>query len=168
MTTLAAIAAWTAVQVTLPIRAGVFPTEVRWSGDGHRFSWRMRIYDRRAEGVFIVRSGDETWEVDPRDYLSDRQSSKMLVRSDMIHQFANHLEAVWREAGHGDVEVRAEIWKSLNGRPPQLFVDADVDLTAVDLAYARPDPWVLPIQIPVWGVAENDRRHQEIELTLQR
>jgi hypothetical protein len=168
MTALAAIATWTAVQIALPIRAGAFPTEVRWSGDGHRFSWRMRIYDRRAEGVFIVRSGDETWEVDPRDYLSDRQSSKMLVRSDMIHQFANHLEAVWREAGHGDVEVRAEIWKSLNGRPPQPFVDADVDLTAVDLAYARSDPWVLPIRIPVWGIAENDRPHQEIELTSRR
>ncbi|MGP1356286.1 HTTM domain-containing protein [Roseicyclus sp.] len=168
MTALAAIAAWTAVQVVLPVRAGAFPTEVRWSGDGHRFSWRMRIYDRSAEGVFIVRSGDAEWQVDPRDYLSDRQTSKMLVRSDMIHQFANHLEEVWRAAGHDDVEVRAEIWKSLNGRPPQLFVDPDVDLTAVELAYARSDPWVLPLEAPVWGIAENAQGRQVTDPTLRR
>ncbi len=157
MATLAAMAAWTAVQVVLPIRAGAFPTEVRWSGDGHRFSWRMRIYDRDAEGVFIVQSGDEVWEVNPRDYLSHRQTWKMMTRSDMIHQFANHLEAIWREAGHEDVAVRAEIWKSLNGRPPQRFIDPDVDLTAVPRAYARSDPWVLPNAIPVWGIAGNGR-----------
>jgi uncharacterized membrane protein YphA (DoxX/SURF4 family) len=159
---LAAMLAWTAVQLVLPIRAGAFPTEVRWSGDGHRFSWRMRIYDRDAEAVFIVRSGDEEWRVDPRDYLSRRQTSKMIVRSDMVHQFANHLEAVWREAGHADVEVRAEIWKSLNGRPPQPFIDPEVDLTAVPLAWARADDWVLPNRIPVWGVADSAASRAEV------
>ncbi|KPQ14810.1 MAG: Vitamin K-dependent gamma-carboxylase [Rhodobacteraceae bacterium HLUCCO18] len=157
MAALAVIAAWTAVQIVLPIRAGAFPTEVRWSGDGHRFSWRMRIYDRDADGVFIVRSGDEVWEVDPNDYLSRRQTGKMIVRSDMIHQFATHLEDVWHEAGHGDVEVYARIMKSLNGRPMQPFIDPDVDLTAVPLAYARSDAWVLPNRIAVWGVAHNPR-----------
>jgi hypothetical protein len=157
MAALAAIAIWTAVQIILPIRAGAFPTEVRWTGDGHRFSWRMRIYDRDAEGVFIVRSGDQVWEIDPRDYLTNRQVTKMLVRSDMVHQFANYLEEVWREAGHGDVEVRAEIVKSLNGRPMQRFIDPDVDLTAVPLGYLSSDDWVLPNEIAVWGVADNER-----------
>lgn len=160
MAALAGMAGWLAVQIVLPIRAGAFPTEVRWSGDGHRFSWRMRIYDRDAEGVFLVRSGDEEWQVDPRDHLTRRQAWKMMVRSDMIHQFAGHLEALWREAGHGDVEVRAEIRKSLNGRPPQPFIDPDIDLTAVPLAYARADAWVLPNTIPVWGVADTARAHR--------
>jgi len=157
MAALVAMAGWLAVQIVLPIRAGVFPTEVRWSGDGHRFSWRMRIYDRDGEGVFVVSSGDQTWRVDPRDYLSDRQTWKMIVRSDMVHQFAGHLERVWQEAGHTDVQVRAEIMKSLNGRPPQLFVDPQVDLTAVPLRYFRSDPWVLALREPVWGLADNAR-----------
>ena len=149
---LVAMAAWVAVQVALPLRAAAFPTEVRWSGDGHRFSWRMRIYDRQAEGVFHVTAGDQVWVVDPTDYLTRRQAGKMLVRADMVHQFANHLEAIWQAAGHADVEVRAEIWKSLNGRPPQLFLDPRVDLTAVPLRYARADDWVRPLEIPLWGL----------------
>ncbi|SFA57203.1 Vitamin K-dependent gamma-carboxylase [Paracoccus halophilus] len=152
---LIAMAGWLAVQVALPLRSTAFPTEVRWSGDGHRFSWRMRIYDRQAEGVFHVRSGEQEWQVDPNDYLTWRQAQKMLVRSDMVHQFAGYLESRWREAGHRDVEVRAEIWKSLNGRPPQLFIDPDVDLTAAAPSVWRADPWVLPLNEPVWGVARN-------------
>lgn len=152
---LLAIAGWIAVQIFLPLRAGLLPTEVRWSGDGHRFSWRMRIYDRQAEGVFHVRAGNQNWVVDPRDYLTGRQASKMLVRSDMIHQFAGHLETQWKEAGIDDVEVRAVIWKSLNGRPPQLFIDPEADLTAVSLGYLRPDAWVRSLEVPVWGAARN-------------
>ena len=152
---LAGLALWLAVQVALPLRAGAFPTEVRWTGDGHRLSWRMRIYDRQATGLFRVRSGDQEWLVDPEDYLTPRQSSKMLVRSDMVHQFAGHLEGIWQEAGHGDVAVYAEIYKSLNGRPAQLFIDPQTDLTAVRLNYLRADAWVLPLQEPVWGVAQN-------------
>ena len=152
---LVAMAGWLAVQIVLPIRAGAFPTEVRWSGDGHRFSWRMRIYDRETDGVFVVTSGAQSWLVDPRDYLTDRQAWKMMPRSDMVHQFAGHLERVWQEAGHGDVEVRAEIVKSLNGRPMQQFIDPEVDLTAVPLGYLRADPWVLPLDRRVWGVADN-------------
>lgn len=152
---LVAIAGWIAVQIALPIRAGFFPTEVRWNGDGHRFSWRMRIYDRQAEGFFIVTAGEREWTVDPTDYLTPRQAGKMLVRSDMIHQFAGHLERVWRDTGYGDVSVRANIRKSLNGRPAQAFVDADVDLTAIPLAYFAADDWVLPLSISTWGVADN-------------
>lgn len=152
---LAGLVAWIGVQVALPLRAGLFPTEVRWAGDGHRFSWRMRIYDRQAEGVFVVtdpESGD-MWQVDPEDYLTSRQASKMLVRADMVHQFAAHLEEVWRQQGYADVEVRAEITKSLNGRPPQPFVDRRTDLTAVEVDHFGPDPWVLPLEEPVWGVS---------------
>jgi len=152
---LVAIAGWIALQIALPIRAGYFPTEVRWSGDGHRFSWRMRIYDRRAEGEFIVTADGQDWTVDPTDYLTRRQAGKMMVRSDMIHQFASHIESIWQEAGYSDVAVQANIRKSLNGRPAQAFVNPDVDLTVVPLSYAGPDDWVLPLEVPTWGVASN-------------
>lgn len=151
------IALWLAVQIALPLRGLAFPTEVRWSGDGHQFSWRMRIFDREAVGRFYVAVPPDgpAWRVDPVDYLTPRQASKMLVRSDMVHQFAGHLERVWQAAGYGDVEVRAHILKSLNGRPRQPFIDPDVDMTEVRVNLFGPDDWVLPLCIPVWGVADN-------------
>jgi vitamin K-dependent gamma-carboxylase len=152
---MAAIAGWMAVQVALPVRAGLFPTEVRWSGDGHRFSWRMRIYDRQAEGRFIVTADGQTFTVDPKEHLTRRQASKMLVRTDMVHQFAGYLETIWEEAGYSEIEVRADIRKSLNGRPMQAFIDPDVDLTAVSISLFGPDDWVMPLEFGTWGIKQN-------------
>ncbi len=106
----------------------------------------------------------QEWSVDPTDYLTRRQAGKMLVRSDMIHQFAGYLETVWQEAGYSAVAVRADIRKSLNGRPAQAFVDPDVDLTAVPLAYLTDDGWVLPLEVPAWGVADSQTAVAEGDL----
>lgn len=154
---LAAIAAWAAIQIALPLRSLAFPSEVRWAGDGHRFSWRMRIYDREAEGGFrITNTADGAqWLVDPYDYLTPRQAATMLTRADMIHQFANHLVVRWKEAGHGDVSVHAEIRKSLNGRPFQPYIDPSVDLAATPFNLFSVDPWVLPLEHGLWGVADS-------------
>ncbi|WP_018634450.1 HTTM domain-containing protein [Neomegalonema perideroedes] len=151
---LAAMACWIALQLALPLRGTFFDSEVRWSGDGHRFSWRMRIYDRQAEGRFLVkdRATGQEWIVDPVAFLTPRQADKMLVRSDLVRQFAAHLAEVWRAAGY-EVSVRAEICKSLNGRPCQDFIDPQVDLTQVRSNPFGADPWVKPLEIPVWGAA---------------
>lgn len=152
---LAAIAGWLTIQVALPARAWVLPTDVRWSGEGHLLSWRMRIFDRQADGQFVVVANGQEWVVDPSDYLTARQASKMLVRPDMIHQFAQYLKDLWIDTGYSQVAVRADIQKSLNGRPMQQFSDPQVDLTSVALSMTGND-WIVPIEQAVWGVAQND------------
>jgi vitamin K-dependent gamma-carboxylase len=153
------LAVWFALQIAIPQRQIFFPNLVGWTGDGHRFSWRMRIYDRDAEGVFTVfwPETGERLEIDPHEVMSSRQAHAVLTRTDLIHDFALKLEARARAAGAADVEVYAWIEKSLNGRPFQLYVDPEVDLTAVPYAWFRPDPWILPVQsrvaedrIPAW------------------
>jgi len=140
------LALWFAAQIAVPQRQLFFPNLVGWTGDGHRFSWRMRIYDRDAEGVFTVvwpETGARL-EIDPHDVMSSRQAHAILTRTDLIHDFARKLEERAIEAGAPDIEVYARIEKSLNGRPVQLYVDPGVDLTAIAYAWTRPDPWVRP------------------------
>jgi vitamin K-dependent gamma-carboxylase len=69
------LAVWFAVQLVVPQRQIFFPNLVGWTGDGHRFSWRMRIYDRDAEGVFTVvwPETGERLEIDPREVMSSRR-----------------------------------------------------------------------------------------------
>jgi hypothetical protein len=149
---------WFAVQLYLPERQLFFPNLVGWTGDGHRFSWRMRIYDRDTRGDFEVVAADgRRWTVDPREFLTRRQTHVMMSRTDMIHDFAAKLEALFAEAGYGDVAVHARIEKSLNGRPYQSYVDPDVDLTAVRYNNLGPDTWVMPLltraaegRVPDW------------------
>ncbi len=153
---MALLAVWFAVQIVVPQRQIFFPNLVGWTGDGHRFSWRMRIYDRDAHGAFIIHepATGVTVRVDPYDVMSARQAHAVLTRTDLIHDFARKLEQKVQREGMGEVEVRAEIMKSLNGRPMQLYIDPEVDLTAVPYNWFRPDPWVLPLETRA-GVSED-------------
>lgn len=139
---------WFAVQIGLPLRQAAFPNLVGWTGDGHRFSWRMRIYDRDVDGRFTVVSADgtQTWLLDTSEFLTGRQAHVVMTRPDLIHDFAGKLEQIWAANGHADVAVYADIRKSLNSRPLQTYVDPDVDLTTVTYNLFGPDDWVLPLQ----------------------
>ncbi|WP_299204416.1 HTTM domain-containing protein [uncultured Tateyamaria sp.] len=146
---LAALAVWFAVQVVVPQRQIFFDNLVGWSGDGHRFSWRMRIYDRKSEGMFrvVAADGSETWEIDPYEVMSSRQARNVLGRPDIIYDFAQVLEDAWAERGYPDVAVYADVQKSLNGRAMQQFTDPEQDLTAIRWEWARPNPWIMPNQL---------------------
>jgi hypothetical protein len=60
----------------------------------------------------------------------------MATEPDLIHQAALKLARVAREVGHRAVEVRADAYVSLNGRPAVRLVDPSVDLAA-----QRRDVW---------------------------
>ncbi|MGB0498378.1 MAG: HTTM domain-containing protein [Rubricella sp.] len=143
------LAVWFAVQIAVPQRQIFFDNLVGWTGDGHRFSWRMRIYDRDAEGVFrIVIDGQEdlAYDLDPRDIMSRRQARVVMTRSDVAHDFARMLEDRLLAAGARRVEIYPRIRKSLNGRPEQWFLDPEVDLTEEPVRYFTPAPWVMPLE----------------------
>jgi len=159
---IAGLCVWLFLQIAIPLRFATFSSEVRWSGDGHRFAWRMRMYAREAQGHFEVRDkvSGQLWRVDPYDHLTKRQAATMLTRSDMILQFAHHLRDKWRDGGVADVAVHAHIQKSLNGRPFQAFVRPEADLASVELNLYAPDPWVTTLETPLVGAgtrATSDR-----------
>ncbi|WP_299554760.1 HTTM domain-containing protein [uncultured Tateyamaria sp.] len=146
---LAVLAVWFAVQIAVPQRQAFFNNLVGWSGDGHRFSWRMRIYDRDSKGVFRIVSPvwEETWEVDPYQVMSFRQARNVLGRPDIIYDFAHMLKDAWAEQGYPDVAVHADVRKSLNGCAMQQFTDPEQDLTSIKWEWVRPNPWILPNQL---------------------
>ena len=136
-----------ALQVLVPLRFLLYPGNVAWTGDGEWFAWRMKLDDKRADARFIVidHESGRRWNVDPSDRLRPRQVQIMAARPDMILQFARHLETVWViDEGVRDVDVRAVVMCSLNGRPAAPLIDPETDLTAVSRTWKSPG-WVLPL-----------------------
>ena len=110
----------------------------------------MKLRDKRGQATFTVedaKSG-QAWLVDPKDYLTRRQVEKMPARPDMILQFSHHLDRRWREKGHADVAVYADVLVSLNGRPAEPLVDREVDLTTQRRSLA-PWTWIRPLAEPL-------------------
>jgi hypothetical protein len=147
---LAALGAWLAVQLLFPLRHFLYPGNVSWTEEGHRFAWHMKLRDKEARARFTIidPSDGKSWPVHPRDYLTRLQSSKMSGQPDMILQFAHHLAREAKLQGRPGVQVKARVTASLNGREPQLLVDPEVDLAAVPRSL-RPASWIVPLYQPL-------------------
>ncbi|MCZ6918335.1 MAG: HTTM domain-containing protein [Gemmatimonadetes bacterium] len=154
---LAALGAYCAIQLLVPLRHHLYPGDVNWTEEGHIFSWRMKLRNKSAGGVFLVRDpqNDIEWQADARRYLMPHQIQRMFSRPDMIRQFAEHLSETI-ETDSGNLEVRARISASLHGRPTQPLVDPTVDLAKVGFSLALA-PWIVPLQYPLMRFADLPR-----------
>ena len=64
------------------------------------------------------------------DHLSVRQTVHVVMYPDMALQFSHGLADSFRAEGYEQIEVRANVMASLNGRESQHLIDPTVDLAA--------------------------------------
>jgi vitamin K-dependent gamma-carboxylase len=141
------VALWFAVQIAMPLRHHLYPGSVAWTEEGHQFSWRMKLRSKRGWASFRVLdpvTGNE-WRIYPEDELDGRQAQKLAGRPDLIIQYARRIGEFERERLGHDVEVRVDAFMSLNYRPPQRYIDPEVDLSKQRMSL-RPYPWILPFE----------------------
>ncbi len=131
------------VQGALPLRHHLFPGDVAWSEEGHRYAWRMMLRTKYGRGYFTVKdlSTGESERVSPRQELRLKQSRKLFTHPDMILQYAHHLRDQAAEEGR-EVAVYAHIRTSLNGRDSHLYVDENVDLAKEEWSFWKSSAWI--------------------------
>ena len=88
--TLVALALFAAVQLALPLRHFAYPGNVRWNEEGYRFAWRVMLSEKVGFVQYRVRDlgTDQSWLVEPGDYLTPLQVERMSFQPDMIQQTA--------------------------------------------------------------------------------
>jgi vitamin K-dependent gamma-carboxylase len=148
---LAFLSIWVAIQLLLPLRHFFIPGNVHWTEEGHNYSWHMKLRAKVSEGVFNIKdtkTGEE-WTVQPREHLTQVQERKMTARPHMIVQFAHYLAEHYGQERQAEVEVRARITASLNGRAPQLLIDPEVNLSKVPYPWWGHAEWILPLEVPL-------------------
>jgi hypothetical protein len=146
-------------QVLVPLRHFLYPGDVNWTEEGHLFSWHMKLRDKRGYARFLVTDPqmNTTWEIQPLDYLTERQFEQMVTQPDMILQFSHFLADELRRQGHDQIEVRVWTLISLNGRRGQPLIDITVDLVQQTRTLS-PAAWIIPLQelLPENGTREYD------------
>ena len=143
------LAAYLVVQLILPLRHYLYPGNVSWTEEGHNFAWHMKLRTKEGEAVFTVTHPPtgQTWIIDSKEYLKPHQL-KMTTKPDLIVQLAHYLAEEKKREGYDNVEVRARVMVSLNGRQPQLLVDPNVDL-AKEQVSLLPARWIVPLTTPL-------------------
>jgi vitamin K-dependent gamma-carboxylase len=135
------------VQALLPFRHVLYPGNVSWTEEGHRFSWHMRLRTKRGELKVLVTdpAPGETRRVQLTDHLTPRQITKMSARPDMILQYVHFLRDRLEASGVRDPVIKVEARMSLNRRPFQLAVDPEVNLAAEPKRLISHAPWLLQL-----------------------
>jgi len=138
-------AAYCLFQVAFPLRFLAYGGSVRWHEQGMRFSWRVMIREKNGSITFVVRAplAGRTFYVAPHQYLTRLQEREMSSQPDLILQLAHRIHDDYAAKGLGPIEVRADTWVSLNGRPIHRLIDPNVDLAQVKDGLAKAD-WILP------------------------
>lgn len=153
----AALTAFIALLVLVPLRHLAYPGDVLWNEDGMRWAWKVMVREKHGAVMFRVRFGPDSPHagkerlVAPARYLDARQEREMAGQPDLIAQLARHIARDFAARGHGDVAVYADTRVSLNGRKARPLIDPAVDLARVPggpgssvWAMATPSTWVLP------------------------
>lgn len=136
-------------QAMWPLRHHVYGGNVLWHEQGMRFSWKVMVREKNASVTYHVedKKTGRTWYLSPRAYLDARQEREFSGQPDFILQLGHAIASDYRARGV-DVRVRAEVWVSLNGRPPALLIDPNVDLANIPDGLA-PARWILsPPEVP--------------------
>ena len=141
----AGVILFVAVQVAMPLRHYAYPGNVRWNEEGYRFAWRVLLTEKVGlveYRVYEPESG-QRWRVGPEDYLTPLQAERMTTQPDMILATAHIIARDFAARGRPNVEVRADVFVSINGRENARLVDPEADLAAVSHGVG-PKPWLLP------------------------
>lgn len=133
------------IHAFLPLRHWLYPGDVAWTEEGHRYAWRMMLRSKRGRGHFIVKdlqSGEEE-RIRPRSELLPKQARKMWTHPDMIMQYAHHLRDQALAEGR-EVAIFAHVKVKLNDGKYHPYVDSERDLAQEEWSIIRPSDWILP------------------------
>jgi len=147
--TLTFLIVYFAFQLLFPLRGLFLPNDLDYTTIGNRFSWRVKADSRTVSEFKVILkdpvSGQEG-EVNYRGMVNNVQIQSMLYDPRMIRSFAQWIQEQSAKNGLPNAEVYAKIKFSLNGRPPQYFVNPDMDMAKVNYTPFGKLDWVLPVE----------------------
>ncbi|MEM9931105.1 MAG: HTTM domain-containing protein, partial [Bacteroidota bacterium] len=132
------------IHLYLPFRHWLFASDVNWSEEGHRYSWRMMLRSKQGAGSYLLvdRATGEEEVVTLIDSLTRVQYRKMATHPDMILQYAHKLRDQRAALGQ-EVAIYARFRVRLNGRTRHNYIDPKVDLSEVEWTWWGAKEWVL-------------------------
>ena len=150
---LSVIAVFFAFQLLFPFRYLLYPSELFWTEEGYRLSWRVMLMEKAGYTTFKIVNSEtgKQFYVDNSDFLSSFQEKQMSFQPDFILEYAHFLGDHFKAQGHKNVEVFADSFVALNGRLSQRYVNPKVNLYAENESF-KPKNWILPFKDEIKGL----------------
>jgi len=137
----------------VPWRYAFNPGELFWTEAGYRFSWRVMLMEKAGYLTYKVvdpRTGKRR-TINPADHLTTFQNKQLATQPDIILEFAHHIATLHRQKNGPLPAVYAESYVALNGRGSRVYVNPDVNLTAITEDTPR-TAWLMPFEDIIHGL----------------
>ncbi len=121
-------------QLLFPLRYLLYTNnDLFYTEQGYRFSWRVMLMEKAGYASFNIHPfGDErSIAISNSDYLTPQQEKMMSTQPDFILQYAHYLGNIFRKEYGDKVEVKADVFVAINGKPSQRYVKKGVDLMRI-------------------------------------
>ncbi|MCH2202823.1 MAG: HTTM domain-containing protein [Fuerstiella sp.] len=136
-------------QTLMPLRHHFYGSHTAFTREGHQFSWRMKLNTRRMDTQFSVTdsvTGLRSW-LPLHEWITSNQERKVRD-ADHLLQLARWIEHDIRQSGGPDQIITVDAWVMLNGRPPNQFVDPQLDLSQLSRTWT-PSDWIVRQPTPL-------------------
>ncbi|NAS31972.1 HTTM domain-containing protein [Flavobacteriaceae bacterium R38] len=133
------------IQIALPLRHWLIKDDVLWTEEGHRMSWRMMLRSKSGYIRFKVvdKNTDAVEIVNPKKYLSRKQSRIIGTKPDVIWQFVQRLKKEYASQGK-EVAIYGMGKIKVNNGPYKTLIDPNVDLSMEEWSHFKHHSWILP------------------------
>tara|TARA_B100000767_G_C19778281_1_gene544131 strand:+ start:3532 stop:4908 length:1377 start_codon:yes stop_codon:yes gene_type:complete len=141
------------IQLFLPFRYFAYPGELFWNEQGYRFSWRVMLMEKKGYTTFKIKDSvsQKKFYVNNTDFLTPFQERQMSFQPDFILEYAHYLADHFENQGHQNIQIFADSFVALNGRPSQRFIDASTDLSK-EVESFKHKKWVIPLEDEIYGL----------------
>ena len=141
-----------AIQMVIPFRYVLYPSELFWAEEGYRFSWRVMLVEKIGYTNFKVvnKTSGSSFYVRNGHFLTDLQIKQMSFQPDMILEYAHYLGDHFKTQGQKNIGIYAESYVSLNGRSNQQFIDPEIDLLMQKESFKQKQ-WIKPFKDEIKG-----------------
>ena len=75
----------------------------------------------------------------------------MSFQPDFILEYAHYLGEHFKKQGHKNIQIFADSFVALNGRPSQRFIDPNIDLLSKKESFYNKN-WILPLNDVIKGL----------------
>ena len=132
------------IQLALPLRHHFIEGNVQYTGEGHRLSWRMKLFDKRGTLTMYAqpKGSSEKAVINLGNYFTRDQIARIVSRPDMIWQAAQYIKKDYEAKGQ-KVAIYATAKMSLNQLPARDLIDENANLADAKWLYFSHCPWIV-------------------------
>ena len=142
------ISAYVVLQILLPLRHHLFKGNVDYTGEGQRFSWRMKSVYKDFKIMFILKDEQKGIEasLDPRTVLTVKQYTNLGYYPELILPVSDNLRQAALEKGVLDPKIYVDYKVAFNGLASQYIVSPNAELSTLYYSPIRHSSWILPLK----------------------